>query len=475
MVEALRAERGVGGILSLPASRLWPFLSLWTMHVWIYWFNTTPLRAGMTAVWPVEIYGVMTAVLLLTAFVHRGGMGAGNRRTGRLDIPLTVAMCAVSASTIIQGMVSVSSALWSTCNVVVAGVCMAWGYLRWSVLFGDLGIRDAVVCLFGSYVLGSSIKVLFDVASPLVGGLLGFALPVVSVVSLHLVSLWADEASGGEPQRGALLYPRENLGSLGRIALCVFAFCFVYRIAPNSVRAEEPLIVGRLLGHAVEVGFALVALAWVFRLGRSLSDFPQLWRFVFLFLGTSIAADCLGVHPVVGDLCSSVTSSLTVMLLWLFLSDVAHHSDCHPYFVFGVGWSLYVGGRYLGYLVEHAWDIDVAPLALGVALLWFLGVVMAFCLETRDPDIQRVFADLRRKVDPEEFASIDERCGQLAREYELTERELDVLKLLAKGRSKAYIAEALVISENTVRGHARRLYAKLDVHTRDELQGLIGL
>ncbi len=28
---------------------------------------------------------------------------------------------------------------------------------------------------------------------------------------------------------------------------------------------------------------------------------------------------------------------------------------------------------------------------------------------------------------------------------------------------------------NTVRAHSRRLYAKLEVHTRDELQDLIGL
>ena len=47
------------------------------------------------------------------------------------------------------------------------------------------------------------------------------------------------------------------------------------------------------------------------------------------------------------------------------------------------------------------------------------------------------------------------------------------MQLLCKGRSKAYIAETLFIAENTVRGHARRLYAKLDVHSKKELQELI--
>lgn len=108
-------------------------------------------------------------------------------------------------------------------------------------------------------------------------------------------------------------------------------------------------------------------------------------------------------------------------------------------------------------------------------LLWATGVVMALCLETSDSDVRRIFADLRRRVAPEEFASIDERCARLAGEFSLTERELDVLKMLAKGRSKGYIAEELYISENTVRGHSRRLYAKLGVHTRDELQRKLGL
>ena len=161
------------------------------------------------------------------------------------------------------------------------------------------------------------------------------------------------------------------------------------------------------------------------------------------------------------------------MLLWLLLSDVAHHSDLHPYVVFGIGWSLYTGANYLGLALVRTTGIASSTTALGVALLWLLGVVMVFCLETRDPDVQRIFADLRRKVDPEEFASIDERCGQIAREYDLTEREVDVLKLLAKGRSKAYIAEALVISENTVRTHAKRIYAKLGIHSKQDLSDLV--
>jgi LuxR family maltose regulon positive regulatory protein len=48
----------------------------------------------------------------------------------------------------------------------------------------------------------------------------------------------------------------------------------------------------------------------------------------------------------------------------------------------------------------------------------------------------------------------------------LTERELDILRLIAAGRSNPEIAELLYLSLNTVKWHARNLYAKLDVGNR---------
>jgi LuxR family maltose regulon positive regulatory protein len=50
----------------------------------------------------------------------------------------------------------------------------------------------------------------------------------------------------------------------------------------------------------------------------------------------------------------------------------------------------------------------------------------------------------------------------------LTEQEQAVLTLLAEDRTYAQIAEALVISVNTVRTHVRHIYRKLAVHRRNQ-------
>ena len=51
---------------------------------------------------------------------------------------------------------------------------------------------------------------------------------------------------------------------------------------------------------------------------------------------------------------------------------------------------------------------------------------------------------------------------------EFTERELDVLNILARGASNDRIANILMVTERTVRFHLKNIYRKIDVHSRGE-------
>lgn len=53
-------------------------------------------------------------------------------------------------------------------------------------------------------------------------------------------------------------------------------------------------------------------------------------------------------------------------------------------------------------------------------------------------------------------------------EFELSEREQDVLNLLVEGHSYKMIADHLFIAMDTVRSHIRKIYKKLNVNSKSE-------
>lgn len=74
---------------------------------------------------------------------------------------------------------------------------------------------------------------------------------------------------------------------------------------------------------------------------------------------------------------------------------------------------------------------------------------------------------------PDLGSLVEQRCEQVAREHGLTPREGEIVLYLGRGHSYAYIANALTVSENTVRTHVRNIYRKLGVTSREELLAVV--
>ena len=70
---------------------------------------------------------------------------------------------------------------------------------------------------------------------------------------------------------------------------------------------------------------------------------------------------------------------------------------------------------------------------------------------------------LQRAIDA---ARVTERSAPAVGADELTAREVDILRLVASGRSDAQVAQELVVSLRTVHSHLRSVYRKLGVHSR---------
>jgi DNA-binding NarL/FixJ family response regulator len=93
------------------------------------------------------------------------------------------------------------------------------------------------------------------------------------------------------------------------------------------------------------------------------------------------------------------------------------------------------------------------------------------------PDIERAYAEHgifayleKQAFDRRAFlctVAEAQAAGQAGSELDcLTDREREVLELLARGMTNKEIAEALVITTNTVKRHLKAIFEKLEIHTR---------
>ena len=97
-----------------------------------------------------------------------------------------------------------------------------------------------------------------------------------------------------------------------------------------------------------------------------------------------------------------------------------------------------------------------------------LGDAAAPAEPTAAPLASRASEQDRRPKDP-----VRSRCERLARIHGLSDREFDVLELLAKGHTRVSVAKRLYVSENTVRVHVKNIYAKLGIHSKQQLIDLV--
>lgn len=74
---------------------------------------------------------------------------------------------------------------------------------------------------------------------------------------------------------------------------------------------------------------------------------------------------------------------------------------------------------------------------------------------------------------PHAHPSFDEACAEVAREAGLSEREAEIMALIAHGNSQKHISEVLYLALGTVQWYAKAIYRKLGIHSKQELINLV--
>ena len=216
------------------------------------------------------------------------------------------------------------------------------------------------------------------------------------------------------------------------------------------------ILVGKLLGA--------LALCWTcFRRDRNLT--ARSFDYALAIAGCgSVAVWAVGGGDYVNPVLLAFASAAQVMfigMLWIETCYTARdlsNPQSLPLTGMAVFFFAYVIGALLSLVLPPSAAVVIVPvLNLGFLLVFMVGLIQANSVLDSGQSTGRYDAA---------FAHVTE---ELATCYALSAREAEVLPYLVLGISSPAIAERLFVSPHTVKSHASRIYAKMDIHSHDEL------
>lgn len=168
------------------------------------------------------------------------------------------------------------------------------------------------------------------------------------------------------------------------------------------------------------------------------------------------------------------------VLLWLMFISEAHERKLPAFFLLGLALgvarlSVALGRFAAQTLLEHM-ALDVRAALLGGVWVLVLALSFIFCSYLRY--VAKLHTPLPDDTPEQPFHETWDHSAEAAWQhvshvFHLTKRECEITREFAAGRSARHIASQLVLSEHTIKTHLRHAYAKMDVHSRQELLDLM--
>lgn len=168
------------------------------------------------------------------------------------------------------------------------------------------------------------------------------------------------------------------------------------------------------------------------------------------------------------------------ILMYFVLARVGNRNKANAISVFAWGRAASSFGLVIGADIGHSINAIIqtstltVSIVLAVVLFLFVTVNLTIMKNFGFQDtIDGVKEPLPLNVTNLPDTALEERCTRVAARYRLTPRESELLELLARGRNGHYIQEYLTLSYNTVKTHVANIYAKLGIHSQQELIDMV--
>lgn len=414
--------------------------------------------------------------------------------SARRAVPWIAATC-MTAGTVLTSleMFGDTTRLMLAFGSGLTGIGLGLIILLWAEFYSSLPTRRVTVYYSASFVLAVvlhlAIVALGDTASIVATAALPLASAAMFSLSVRRDGSLAEcedeldrpNEQPDEQEEGSSI--RWSFPWRPVLLMAAYSFAFNFSRATGSDVSETSMIGVALIA-------AVVLVAGLFFFERF--DVRHLYR---LALPLMVAG--MLIQPVLGEQATALSGILLnashagfIILTMIVLSNICYRYGVVALWLFGITRAARVvasiiGGR-IGAFVWLADDPDFTLAATNLVVIGLVAACMGFLNERELESTWGITPRERKSRNGtstsasrstlesyyEQFVA---RCGQIARMYGLTRREEEVLSLLAQGKSVPKIERELYISNGTAKSHVRHIYAKLDIHSRDELVSLVGM
>lgn len=350
-------------------------------------------------------------------------------------------------------------------GLVCAGGGLAGLILMWAEFYGSL--NPVRVTLYHALAMfsGECIKWLFLGMSAPYLLFFSIVLPSVSLFQMHASMKEASESDLPHPSRKPHQKPFPWKPIL-LMSTCTFAGGY------STVPAQHLLIgdvIGTLFVTAIIALGVLSVAKWF--------NFDTVYRLAFplLTVGFLLVPATFGLSDQVRAFCYDAGYSMLSMFIMLIMSNLTYHYGVNAVWINGIE----RGARYIVEVCGWAasafiWGSmsQMAAQVFILAITAAMAVVFIVVLRSE----RNLSASWGIKMESLDTTKQQERSlivSELSKNNGLTPREEEVFQLVARGESMTKIADELFVSVNTVKAHINHIYRKFQIHSKDELLGLL--